>query len=330
MRGTAFLLLGILLTSPVAAEFCDGNFVVPAGDWSDIEIHGGGTVTRETYNWRDSKSANWNRGRMNDPTRFDMPKDTVLHTSSSGYISWIAVYDVQYTYTVQYNGHTYTNNTSSMSYRAAWLERPCRHESDMNRYVDKVTTEPVSDGVKFCVWQHWTDNDRDKHPSYNEKTIPAGIEDVRAWETQDTTINATLTNTSMGYYILDVPIPRGVLGYRIDARSDSHDSFYEHNACMMQRNVTSSGKEFFEVVEAHNTDNQGMSACGANKFILSEDTNYKINVTVYTPFEQTKMNVSMINEEREVETVDKRSALQSLIALITMPLGVYVLIRGMH
>jgi hypothetical protein len=287
MMGTAFLLLGILLVSPVAAEFCDGNFVVEAGDWSDIEIHDGGTVTRETYNWRDSKSTRWNRGRMNDPTRFDMPKGTVL-------------------------------------------QRPCRHYSDMNRYVDKVTTGPVSDGIKFCVWQHWTDSDRDKHPSYNEKTIPAGIEDVRAWETPDTTINATLTNTSRGYYILDVPIPRGVLGYRIDARSDSHDSFYEHNACMMQRNVTSSGKEFFEVVEAPNTDNHGMCVCGDNKFILSEDTNYKINVTVYTPFEQIKMNVSMTDEEREVETVDKRSALQSLIALITMPLGVYVLIRGMR
>lgn len=339
MNTTTILLLGILLVSPVAADFCEGNYVVEAGNWSNVEIQDGGTVTGHTYNWKDDKSGDWNRGRMNNPTRYDMPSGTVLHPppvmkykkggTATEYVSWIAVYDVQYTYTVVHNGHTYTNNTSSMSYRAAWLEKPCRHISDMNRYVDEVTVEPAIDGVRFCVWQHWTDSDRDKHHSYGETTIPAGIEDVRAWETPNTSIHAKLTNSSMGYFILDVPVRGAVLGYRVDAVGDSHTAFYEHNGFMMQRNVTATGKEFFDVVRAPNTDSSGMSAFGASKFILPEDTNYKINVTAYTPFEQIRMNVSMTQEERERQTTNKRSVWLAFLTLLTVPLGIYFVIRGM-
>lgn len=328
MNTTTILLLGILLASPVAAEFCDGNFVVEAGNWSDIEIHDGGTVTRETYNWRDSKSTRWNRGRMNDPTRFDMPKGTVLHTSSSGYISWIAVYDVQYTYTVQYNGHTYTNNTSSMSYKAAWLERPCRHYSDMNRYVDTVTVEPVSDGIKFCVWQHWTDSDRDKHPSYSEKTIPAGIDDVRQWTAPNTEATAMTTDATMGCCLLEIETPPGILGYRIDAVSANHSAFYERNFGMMQRNTTESGKEFFEIIKATTEHGEGMSTFGQSKYLLPNG-DYTISMIVYTPFEKIPVNITMTTEAEELPEIDMKGALKSLISLLTLTTGMYFMLRGL-
>jgi hypothetical protein len=154
------------------------------------------------------------------------------------------------------------------------------------------------------------------------------MDDVREWETPNGSLRAKLTNSSMGYYILGVNMPETIFGYRIDAVSDSNEAFYEHNAYMMQRNVTESGKEFFEVVRSPHTDSQGMSAYGVNKFIVPYDTNYKINVTVYTPFEQIKMNVSMIYEEREVARVDKQSTLAAFVSLITMTLGMYFIMRG--
>ena len=329
MRATVILLLGVLLVSPASATFCEGNYVVEAGDWSTIEITDGcDTVTGHTYNWRDSKSSRSNRARMADPTRFGMPEGTPLHSFPVWGVSWIAVCDVRYAYTVVADGITFTNNTSAMSYRACWLSTPCRSFSDMNKYVDDVKVETCEDGVLFRVWGHNTDSDGDKHPTYHEKTIPAGNGDVREWETPNCSIRAKLTNSSMMYYILDVDMPRNIFGYRIDAVSDNHEVFYEHNAYMMQRNVTESGKEFFEVVRSPNTDSQEMSVCGANKFIVPYDTNYKINVTVYTPFEQIKMNVSMIYEEREVAVVDKQSTLASFVSLITMTLGIYFLMRG--
>lgn len=330
MRSTVILLLGMLLVSPASATFCEGNYVVEAGDWDSIEITDGcEQVTRHTYNWRDSKSSRSNRARMTDPTRFGMPEGTPLHSFPVWGVKWIAVYDVRYAYTVVADGCTYTNDSSAMSYRACWLRTPCRSISDMNRYVDDVKVETCEDGVLFRVWGHNTDNDGDKHPTYNEKTIPAGNGDVREWVTPNGSIQAKPSNSSMGYYILGMDLPENLLGYRIDAVSDNHEVFYEHNAYMMQRNVTESGKEFFEVVRSPHTDSQGMSVCGANKFIVPYDTNYKINVTVFTPFEQIKMNVSMIYEEREVATVDKRSTLASFISLITMTFGIYFLIRGM-
>jgi len=330
MRATVLLLLGILLASPAAAEFCEGNYVVEAGDWSTVEIIDGCDNVRGcTYNWRDSKTTRGNRARMDDPTWFSMPEGTELHSLPIWGVRWIAVYNVSYAYTVIADGNTYTNNTSAMSYRACWLKTPCRSFSDMNKYVDKVEVETVETGVTFKVWSHTTDSDGDKHRSYHEKTIPAGIEGVQEWKTTNMSIRAKLTNSSMGCYILDVNMPSNISGYRVDAVSDTHEAFYEHHAYMMQRNITGSGKEFFEVVRSPHTDSSGMSACVANKFIVPEDTNYKINVTVYTPFEQIKMNVSMIYEEREIVTVDKRSAWESFVFLVTMTLGLYALIRGM-
>jgi hypothetical protein len=199
---------------------------------------------------------------------------------------------------------------------------------DFCRYIDDVKVETCDGGVKFRVWGHKTYKDGDKVHTYKERIIPFGMGDVRVWETPNDSIQAKLTNSSMGYYILGVDMPETILGYRIDAVSDNNEAFYEHNAYMMQRNVTESGKEFFEVVRSPNTDSQGMSVCGANKFIVPYDTNYKINVTVFTPFEQIKMNVSMIYEERDVATVDKRSTLASFISLITMTFGIYTLVRG--
>lgn len=338
MNITTILLLGILLVSPAAAEFCDGNFVVDAGDWDDIGIQDGGTLERERYNWRESKSSRWNRARMNNPTNFNMPADTKLHSPPSmkydaggrafTYISWLAVHDVQYTYTVVCDGLTYTNNTASMSYRAAWLETPCRHYSDMNRYVDKVTAAPSDGGVKFCVWQHWTANDGDKYYSYGEKTVPAGIEDVQAWTTPQTTSTATLTDATMGCCLLEIDTPAGVLGYRIDAVSEDHTAFYERNFGMMQRNTTESGKEFFEIVKATAENGDGMSTFGQSKYLLPKG-DYNISMSVYTPFEKIPINITMTHETGETEEVDRWGALRSLISLLTLATGMYCMIRGL-
>jgi len=335
----AILLLGVLFASPAAAEFCDGNYVVDAGNWSTVEITDGGAVHRASYNWKESRSNNYNRARMDNPTRHGMPEDTILHSAPSmrytrgggtySYIRWVAVYDAHYTFTVMHNGVVYTNDTSAISYQAVWIERPCRHMSDMNKYVDKVTAEPVADGIKFCVDQHWTDSDRDKHRSYGEKVIPTGIENVQIWVQQNNmSIRAKLTNSSMGYYILGVNLPSNILGYRVEAVGDTHSAFYEQHSHMMQRNVTGSGKEFFEVVKAPNTDSLGMSSYGANKFIIPYDTNYTVDVLVYTPFEQIQKDVLIAYEEREVIVPDKRSAWESFVFLVTMTFGAYVLLRG--
>lgn len=338
MNTTTILLLGILLASPVAAEFCDGNFVVEAGNWSDIEIHDETKVIRNTYNWKEDRSGDWNRRRMNDPTRFEMPAGTVLYGGPAvkyleggtaiKYVSWIAVHDVQYTYTVAYNGHTYTNNTSSMSCKALWLEKPCRHYSDMNRYVDKVTASPVSDGVKFCVWQHFTENDGDKYHSYGEKTIPAGIDDVQQWTAPNTEATATITDATMGCCLLEIETPPGVLGYRIDAVSANHSAFYERNFGMMQRNTTASGKEFFEIIKATTEHGEGMSTFGQSKYLLPNG-DYTISMIVYTPFEKIPVNITMTTEAEELPDVDMKGALKSLISLLTLAAGMYFMIRGL-
>lgn len=338
MNITTLLLLGILLVSPVAADFCDGNYVVEAGNWDDVKIREGGTVKGHTYTWDDDLSGKSNRKIINDPTESGMPAGTKLHSPPSmkydaggvavKYISWLAVYDVQYTYTVVCDGLTYTNNTASMSYKAAYHETPYIHHSDMNRHVDDVTVTPSDGGVKFCVWQHWTANDGDKYYSYGEKTIPAGIDNVQAWPTPKTTTTATLTNATMGCSLLEIDTPPGVLGYRIDAVSDDHTAFYERNFGMMQRNTTESGKEFFEIVKATTENGEGMSTFGQSKYLLPKG-DYIISMIAYTPFEKIPITITMIHETEETEEVDRKGAFLSLISLLTMASGLYFMFRGL-
>jgi hypothetical protein len=116
MRLTTILLLGVLLVSPAYATFCEGNYVVEAGDWDSIEITDGcEKLTKARYNWREDASYKYNLGRMNDPTRFDMPAGTPLYGFPVWGVAWVAVHDVRYAYTVVADGCTYTNDTSLLA-----------------------------------------------------------------------------------------------------------------------------------------------------------------------------------------------------------------------
>jgi hypothetical protein len=344
MNTTPILLLGILLVSPVAAEFCDGNFVTEAGNWSDIEIQDGGTVKRERYNWECDRSARWNWREMRDLSDYNLPAGTVLHSGiamryfpgggrAPTVVSWIALYDVQYTYTVEYDGHIYTNDTSSMSYNAVWLRAPyrCCDTMDcyeMNYHADEMTVSPSASGVTFHLEGHVTDNDGDKYPMVGEKTIPSGIDAVHEWKAPNTEITATITNATFGCCLLELDTPANVLGYRIDAVSDNHSAFYERNFGMMQRNTTESGKEFFEIIKATTENGEGMSTFGQSKYLLPKG-DYIISMVVYTPFEKIPIDITMVHEIEEVPEVDRNGAFRSLISLLTMTIGIYFVLRGL-
>jgi len=327
MNTTTILLLGILLTSPAAAEFCDGNFVVEAGDWGDVEVHEGGTMEWKRYNWRDDMSYRSNTARMNDRERLGMPEGTPLYTMRIWGVQWVAVYNCKYTYTVVCNGNTFTNDTSSMSYTTAVMRMPCRRASDMNQYIDKVTVTHADGKVRFKIKSHVTDNGGDKHYRTRSKTIPTGIEGVHEWKLPINHTNATLTDATMGCCMLEIETPANVLGFRIDAVSENHSAFFERNYGMMQRNVTENGEAFFEVIGATTENGKGMSSFGGNKYLLPKG-DYNLSMILYTPFEKIPVNITMTHETEEPQMDNRRGALRSLISLLTLVGGIYFMLRG--
>lgn len=325
-------------TAELQSVFID-EVIFDCGDWSAVQNPTGSALEHFNYNYDDHKSYRWNRARMCNPSWWGLPGNTTLHSgpmlyftggSQAGrWVEWICVHSVGITPELRYDGATYSNESVTFSYRAAWLREPYRHFSDMDKNIDEVTcTHTTIDGkpaVRFDVEGHWTTED-DEYPVSGSKTILLNTDDARMWQSVNPVINVSISNFTDRCTVLSVETPAGITGIRIDAISQNTTAFYEKHGYYMELNETESGHQFFDLEEHVFENHLNMSPIGVNLYSLPRD-DYNISVTLYTPFEVTGANISIVETDPYATDVPESPVKQVLCLLVVLS-GFVFLVRA--
>ena len=316
-------------TEELQSVFVD-DVIFDCSDWSAVQNPTGGALEHFNYNYDDHKSYRWNRARMWNPSWWGLPSDTSLHSGPMLYftgggqagrwVEWICVHSMGMTPELRHIDVTYSNESATFSYRAAWLREPYRHFSDMDKNIDEVTCTPTTiDGkpaVRFDVKGHWTTPD-DEYPVTGSKTILLNINDAKMWQSVNPSINVSISNFTDRCTVLSVETPAGITGIRIDAISQNTTAFYEKHGYYMELNETESKHQFFDLKEHVFENHSNMSPIGVNLYSLPKD-DYNISVTLYTPFEVTDANISIVETDHYATNAPESPIKQVLCLLVVL------------
>ena len=321
-------------TEELQSVFVD-EVIFDCGDWSAVQNPADGTLEHFNYNYDDHKSYRWNRARMCNPSWWGLPGNTrlhpgpMLHFTGGGqagrWVEWVCIHSVGITPELRYDGATYSNESATFSYRAAWLRQPYRCSGDgdcleLDQNIDEVTCIPTTtDGkpaVRLDVKGHWTTPD-DEYPVTGSKTILLNIDDVMMWQSVNPSINVSISNFTDRCTVLSVETPAGITGIRIDATSQNTTAFYEKHGYYMELNETESGHQFFDLREHVFEKHSNMSPIGVNLYSLPRD-DYNISVTLYTPFEVTGANISIVETDLYATDAPESPVKQVLCLLVVL------------
>lgn len=322
-----YVVLGILVclaaATGAAADYTDDlwNDSEPreyydCGDWSGVHNAKDTDLGGHCY-WYSKHRRN---GRyIFNPTNWGYPSDACLKQAGFSDIEWTCVYIRGFDKELNFDRKVYTDNPKNINYKTSylysihWITRYWhiyRTESD-KAYRDTGHSMTIRNAITFYA-KH-TDDDGDEH--YKDKTYyPEDTAGYTLFERPDWNVSVDLVNHST-YMLLTVPTPEHITGLKMVLESENTTAEYEKHFYCLKLNKS---RKFMtcDLVGYNYHNFTGISPFGHEVYLVPYEPDYRINITLYTPFEQIEANVSVV--ETDVDPVNTSIVLDPLFGVLCL------------
>ena len=264
------------------------------GDWSGIHNAKNTDLGSHWYWYR----KHHNNGRyMSDPTNWGYPTGTYLKQVGSEDVAWATLWIKGFDHELHFNDTIYTDNPANINYKTSYLQYSGWWTQYFRTYKAENTITSYSRWGAYRVANHitffssYTDDDGNEEKREKKVTVRDALK-YSEWPVPNHNVVGELVDH--GYHmLLKLPMPSDATGVRIVATSRNTTAVYERHDYCLALNQTDGGFNIHDLIEYKYHSFEGLSPYGSDVYLLHPEPDYNITMTLYTPFEQIKANLTL-------------------------------------
>ena len=271
------------------------------GDWSGVDNHKSTSFGSHYYTYS-KHGRNWKY--MSIPENWGYPYDARLKSTGFSNVAWTCVYIRGLDKTLNFYNDVYTDDPSKINYKTSYLVYYGWSTIYWNIYdMDyEITTSDTGNQVtvKNTITFYAKHAKEGKDDKIAIVCTPSDSVQYKTFRQPNRTVLAELVNHS-NYIILNVPTPEEITGIKITATSENTTAIYEKHTHCLKLNTS---KSFItcDLVDCKYHNFVEITPFGHDSYLLQYEPDYKINVTLYTPFES--IDAVVILNETDTEPID--------------------------